>query len=65
MGHMGNGAHGAIVYTGGMGYGPHAGLPWHRENREFESVFPDRENTGNLLKICFYTGNLPPTQGKF
>ena len=27
------------------------------------------ENTGNLLKkilkICFYTGNLPPTQGKF
>ena len=27
------------------------GLPRHRENREFESpFFPDRENTGNLLK---------------
>ena len=30
-------------------------------------IFPDRENTGNLpkiLKLGFYTGNLPPTQGK-
>ena len=34
----------------------------------WKSIFSDRENTGNLpkiLKICFYTGNLPPTQGKF
>ena len=31
----------------------------------WKSIFPDRENTGNLLKICFYTGNLPSTQGKF
>ena len=34
----------------------------------WKSIFPDRENTGNLpkiLKICFYTGNLTPTQGKF
>ena len=34
----------------------------------WKSIFPDRENTGNLLKIlkiCFYTGNLQPTQGKF
>ena len=34
----------------------------------WKSNFPDRENTGNLvkiLKICFYTGNLPPTQGKY
>ena len=31
-------------------------------------IFPDRKNTENLpkiLKICFYTGYLPPTQGKF
>ena len=34
----------------------------------WKSIFPDRENTGNLpkiLKMCFYTGNLSPTQGKF
>ena len=34
----------------------------------WSSIFPDRENTGNLpkiLKICFYTGNLTLTQGKF
>ena len=32
------------------------------------SIFPDRENTGNLpknIKNMFYTGNLTPTQGKF
>ena len=34
----------------------------------WRSIFPDTENTWNLpkiLKICFYTGNLTPTQGKF
>ena len=34
----------------------------------WKSIFPDRENTGNLpkiLKIWFYTGNLTSTQGKF
>ena len=34
----------------------------------WKSIFPDRENTGNLpkeIKIHFYTGNLTSTQGKF
>ena len=38
----------------------------------WKSLFPDREKTGNFvkkkkkkLKMCFYTGNLPPTPGKF
>ena len=34
----------------------------------WKSIFPDRENTGNLpksIKNMFYTGNLTPTQGKF
>ena len=28
-------------------------------------TFPDRENTGNLLNLIFYTGKIVPTQGKF
>ena len=31
----------------------------------WKSIFPERENTGNLPKIWFYTGNLTSTQGKF
>ena len=34
----------------------------------WKSIFPDRENTGNLpkkIKNVFYTGNLTSTQGKF
>ena len=47
-----------------------AGLPRHRENREFESPFFQTGKTQGIcfkkiLKICFYTGNLPRTQGKF
>ena len=28
-------------------------------------TFPDRENTGNLVYLFFYTGKMVPTQGKF
>ena len=28
-------------------------------------TFPDRENTGNLVDLIFYTGKIVPTQGKF
>ena len=28
-------------------------------------TFPDRENTGNLVNLVFYTGKIVPTQGKF
>ena len=28
-------------------------------------TFPDRENTGNLVNLIFYTGKMVPTQGKF
>ena len=28
-------------------------------------TFPDRENTGNLVNLIFYTGNIVATQGKF
>ena len=28
-------------------------------------TFPDRENTGNLVNLFFYTGKMVPTQGKF
>ena len=28
-------------------------------------TFPDRENTGNLVNLIFYTGKIEPTQGKF
>ena len=28
-------------------------------------TFPDRENTGNLVNLFFYTGKIVPTQGKF
>ena len=28
-------------------------------------TFPDRENTGNLVNLIFYTGKIVPTQGKF
>ena len=42
-----------------------AGLPRHTENMEFGTSFsPDRDNTEicpKQLKICFYTGYLPPT----
>ena len=45
------------------------GLPRHRENREFGAPFFQTGKTQgisqNILKICFYTGNLTPTQGKF
>ena len=27
-------------------------------------TFPDRENTGNLLNLIFYTGKIVATQGK-
>ena len=27
--------------------------------------FPDRENTGNLVNLIFYTGKIVATQGKF
>ena len=52
------------------------GLPRHRGKQGiWRSLFPDRENTGNLpkdikntflhtLKTHFYTGNLTPTQTK-
>ena len=29
------------------------------------STFPDRENTGNLVNLIFYTGKIVPTQGNF
>ena len=45
------------------------GLIRHRENRGFESPFFQTGKTQGIcqkiLKIWFYTGNLPPTQGKF
>ena len=48
---------------------PTPGLPRHRENRELESPFFQTGKTRGIcekiLKICFSTGNLPPTQGKF
>ena len=28
-------------------------------------TFPDRENTGNLVNLFFYTRKMVPTQGKF
>ena len=28
-------------------------------------TFPDRENTGNLVNLIFYTGKIVPTLGKF
>ena len=28
-------------------------------------TFPDRENTGNLVNLIFYTGDIVPTQEKF
>ena len=28
-------------------------------------TFPDRENTGNLVNLIFYTEKIVPTQGKF
>ena len=28
-------------------------------------TFPDRENTGNLVNLFFYTGKMVPTQEKF
>ena len=28
-------------------------------------TFPDRENTGNLVNLIFYTGKIIATQGKF
>ena len=28
-------------------------------------TFPDRENTGNLVNLIFYTGKIVPTQEKF
>ena len=28
-------------------------------------TFPDRENTGNLVNLIFYTGKIVQTQGKF
>ena len=28
-------------------------------------TFPDRENTGNLVNLIFYTGKIVATQGKF
>ena len=28
-------------------------------------TFPDRENTGNLVNLFFYTGKMVSTQGKF
>ena len=28
-------------------------------------IFPDRENTGNLVNLIFYTGKIVATQGKF
>ena len=28
-------------------------------------TFPDRENTGNLVNLFFYTGKIVATQGKF
>ena len=28
-------------------------------------TFPDRENTGDLVNLIFYTGKIVPTQGKF
>ena len=28
-------------------------------------TFPDRENTGNLVNLIFYTGKIVGTQGKF
>ena len=28
-------------------------------------TFPDRENTGNLLNLTFYTRKIVATQGKF
>ena len=28
-------------------------------------TFPDRENTGNLVNLIFYTGKIVPIQGKF
>ena len=44
-------------------------LPRRRENREFKSPFFQTGKTqgicSKILKICFYTGNLPPTQAKF
>ena len=45
------------------------GFPRHRENREFGSPFFQTGKTQGIcqkiLKMCFYTGNLTPTQGKF
>ena len=41
------------------------GLTRHRENREFGYSFFQTGNFPKILKTCFYTGNLPPTQGKF
>ena len=28
-------------------------------------TFPDRENTGNLVNLIYYTGKIVATQGKF
>ena len=28
-------------------------------------TFPDRESTGNLVNLIFYTGKIVATQGKF
>ena len=28
-------------------------------------TFPDRENTGNLVNLIFYTGKILATRGKF
>ena len=47
----------------------YTGWPRHRENRECGCLFFQTGKTQGIcqkiLKIWFYTGNLPPTQGKF
>ena len=41
------------------------GLPWHRENREFESpIFPDRENREFAKKYIFLHGEFTANTGK-
>ena len=45
------------------------GLPRHKETREFGGPFFQTGKTQGIcqkiLNICFYRGNLTPTQGKF
>ena len=41
-----------------------SGWPGHRENKGFDLTFPDRENTGNLVNLIFYTGKNYANTGK-